>query len=222
MKTLCNIHLIKFSKILMPEQKDISSFIPERASEKVFSFVRPYNVLIEVKSMRSSLGKFQYGSNGGPHKIRIKQGISKELFLLVLLHEIAHLKAYIENGRAIKPHGKEWKNIFSDLLKEVIPLGVFPEKVMLGINEFMKNPGASMVNSKMFYNCFDDFSSYVPIREMSVYDYFVLKERYYYQILKTERDYILCYDLQNMRKVRLRKSAHVSSVSADDIPSHLK
>ena len=44
-------------------------------------------------------------------------------FLMTLVHEVAHLVAFQKYGRAIKPHGKEWKFTFQTLMLPFIRPG---------------------------------------------------------------------------------------------------
>ncbi|MFN8135383.1 MAG: SprT-like domain-containing protein [Bacteroidales bacterium] len=50
-------------------------------------------------------------------------------FLLVFLHELAHLVVMKKYGRKAKPHGSEWKNAYRQLVQPFFEHEVFPVKL---------------------------------------------------------------------------------------------
>lgn len=206
----------------MPEDRMLSLFIPEEALEMLTRLMAAYPVRLEIKSLRSTLGRFQAGKPGEVHCIRMRKGLSKPLFLLVLLHEIAHLYTYEQFGRRAKPHGKEWKKIFADFLKEALPLNAFPPRVAEGLVDFIRNPKASMINSRGFYACFEEFSDYVVLENMNDFECFVINSFKYYQKLSAEKKHIRCKDLHNGKTVLARRSAPVKQVAMNELPLPLR
>ena len=62
---------------------------------------------------------------------------------MTLIHEIAHLLAFEQYGREIKPHGYEWKITFQRLMLPFINPEIFPTEVLPYIAKHFKNPTAS-------------------------------------------------------------------------------
>ena len=52
-------------------------------------------------------------------RITVNANLSKEAFLLTLLHEFAHHMVQVEHVRIALPHGQEWKSAFAEI---TIPL----------------------------------------------------------------------------------------------------
>ena len=206
----------------MPEIKDISAFIPPESNSYVTKLLKDVSVRIEIKSLQSSLGKFQCGPKGSPLYIRMKQGMSKPLFLLVLLHEIAHLYVFLQYGKGAKPHGREWKQFFGGYLKDIIPLKAFPEKVEQGLKAFIRNPSASMINSKGFYRYFDEFSGFEILCDLNDKECFVINGRKYYQRTCLSGKHIKCRDLQSGKTILARASAAVKKVEESEVPESLR
>jgi hypothetical protein len=206
----------------MPEKFNLALFVPEEAFDTVARLMAAYPFRLEIKSLRSTLGKFQLGKEGETHCIRMRKGLSKHLFLLVLLHEIAHLYTYEQFGRSAKPHGREWKHIFGSFLKEVLPLNAFPPKVADGLVDFIRNPKASMINSRGFYACFEEFSDYVVLDKLSDYECFAINNNKYYQKLGVAKKHIRCRDLQSGKAILARSSAPVKQVSMHELPLALR
>jgi SprT protein len=69
-------------------------------------------------------------------RITINGNLDKYSFLITLLHELAHLLVYEKNSNLIKPHGKEWKNVFSQLLSEAINHLLFPPLISQTVNKY--------------------------------------------------------------------------------------
>lgn len=80
---------------------------------------------------------------GGAHVITINQGENSYRFLLTLIHELAHFRAYVDFGRGIKPHGVEWKNTFKQLMLPFLHPDIFPESLLKPLANYLKNPKAS-------------------------------------------------------------------------------
>jgi len=67
------------------------------------------------------------------HIITINNDLNPYAFLITLLHEIAHLQAFV-NHRSLE-HGEKWKNCFTLLLKQFISLNVFPFDVQCALEK---------------------------------------------------------------------------------------
>ncbi len=106
--------------VLMP-------FIPSAAVLPLADLLDGHHLRLKVASDRvSKLGDFRPGRGGGPHQISVNGSLNPYEFLLVLLHEFAHLQVHEQYGTRIRPHGKEWKNTFGGLIRDFLDLGVFP------------------------------------------------------------------------------------------------
>ena len=79
----------------------------------------------------------------GMHQITVNASLNKYRFLITLVHEIAHLVAFENYGRRIKPHGQEWKRTFQHLMVPFIRPEVFPSQLLPIIANHFKNPKAS-------------------------------------------------------------------------------
>jgi hypothetical protein len=79
----------------------------------------------------------------GRHQITINSNLNPFKFLITLVHEIAHLRAYKEFGKQIKPHGKEWKYTFQRLMLPFINPEIFPEDLLPQVARHFRNPKAS-------------------------------------------------------------------------------
>ena len=104
--------------------------IPEASLEYVKSLILSENITIKLKKSRKTKhGDFSVKKNG-LCKITINDDLNQYRFLITLIHEISHYKAYKKYGPYVKPHGVEWKNIFKNLLLPIINPEIIPNDIL--------------------------------------------------------------------------------------------
>ena len=92
---------------------------------------------------RSKLGDFRRPRHGRGAQITVNRDLPPLQFLLTLTHEIAHLHAFGSHRRRIRPHGKEWKNCFAVLLRELAAVETLPHDYRNALLEHASNPRAT-------------------------------------------------------------------------------
>jgi len=113
-----------------------------------------------VKSPRTSkLGDFRYRKDQKVQTITLNSDLNPYQFLLTLIHEIAHLRAFDKHGPHHSPHGKEWKLIFQELMFPLLTNEIFPKDLLIPIKLHMRNPSASSARDLFL------------MKEMSKYDF---------------------------------------------------
>lgn len=123
---------------------ELKKYLPENCLEQVIIYLQQYKVHLTITAQRQSiLGDYRNAGFGKNHRISINGNLNKFSFLITLIHELAHLLAFEQYGHRILSHGKEWKNIYSGLLKEFIEKNIFPADVKQALMESVKKPGAS-------------------------------------------------------------------------------
>jgi len=120
--------------------KDIlRSYIPEKSIDAVFDLLDLFPIKLKIVKPRKRI----HGSYRKPktktdsHLITVNSNLNLYTFLITLLHEIAHLQAYI-NYKSLG-HGDDWKNCFAALLKQFIALNVFPDDVKSALKKHIQN-----------------------------------------------------------------------------------
>jgi hypothetical protein len=121
----------------------LSKYIPEHAVVPVFELIKANNVHLKIVNERVTRhGDYRKGLSG-KHEITVNGTLNKYKFLITLVHEIAHLVAFEKFGRAIKPHGNEWKYSFQLLMVPFIQPEIFPNQLLPLLARHFKNPSAS-------------------------------------------------------------------------------
>ena len=140
-------------------KSELANYIPENSQEYCRDLCDQYNFDLKIVNNRSSKsGDYKFSTKFKTHTITINKDLNPYTFLLTFLRELAHLKANIDYGSKIKPHGLEWKTCFSDLAKPLLLTEVFPSKILSALNNYFVNPKAST------------FSDYMLVETLREYD----------------------------------------------------
>ena len=123
---------------------ELKYYLPENSFEQVVFFLQHYKVHLTITAQRQSvLGDYRNAIRGKNHRISVNGNLNKFSFLITLLHELAHLLAFENYGNRILAHGKEWKLVYSNLLKDFISKKIFPNDIELALKDSVQNPAAS-------------------------------------------------------------------------------
>ncbi len=91
----------------------LSKYVPEGAVGPCLELIRCHKVHLKVVNQRVTRHGDYRILPDGRHRITVNASVNQYRFLITLIHEIAHLVAFEQFGRRIKPHGREWKHSFS-------------------------------------------------------------------------------------------------------------
>lgn len=123
--------------------RTLEKYLPQAAVAPVFYLIQKHEVHLKIVKERSTRhGDYKREYNGA-HLISINASLNPYKFLITTVHELAHLIAFKRYGRHIKPHGKEWKLTFQELMLPFIRPEVFPNHLLPVIAKHFKNPKAS-------------------------------------------------------------------------------
>ncbi|MBK8953600.1 MAG: SprT-like domain-containing protein [Chitinophagaceae bacterium] len=122
----------------------LQHFLPPATGEAVLAYLHQYKVHLTIaKERKSILGDYRHRTHYTNHRISVNGNLNKYSFLVTLLHEIAHLLTFEQYGRGVQAHGREWKMIFSGLLKQFVNGKVFPADIECELLQSLHNPAAS-------------------------------------------------------------------------------
>ena len=124
-------------------RNQILNYIPEASTNYLIEILNKENIQILVKKERKTKhGDFRVLKNG-KCQITINSNLNPYRFLITLIHEIAHYRVYKIFETKVKPHGKEWKDIFKYMMLPLLNPKVFPKNLIPYISAYIKNPKAS-------------------------------------------------------------------------------
>lgn len=140
---------------------DLQHYLPEASTGYILSWFQQNPVQLRITRSRTS----KYGDYRGPVKklparISVNHNLGPYEFLITLVHEMAHHAVYDEHQRRQgaglftrrsprpRPHGKEWKRKYRELMKPLLNESVFPPAILGPLALHLLNPQASAGASK--------------------------------------------------------------------------
>lgn len=182
----------------------IKDHIPENAITTIEKLLADNDVCLKISRQRvTKLGDYRSLNKGRIHSISVNGNLNIYSFLLTLIHELAHLKVYVNYGSRVKPHGMEWKNEFRLLMSWFMDNDVFPQDLLDEIRRSMINPKAASNSDEklaLALRRYDELKSgEVILNEVPENSVFYTKRGRKFVKGKKVRKRIKCKDLNNGR-----------------------
>ena len=132
----------------MPKQeaplRQLENFLPPGSYDAVEKFLYTYKIHLTITRRRNTiLGDYRYKTMSQNHRISINGNLNTFAFLITLIHEVAHLLTFEQFGHKVAAHGREWKSIYTGLLKEFLEKKIFPKDIENELIRALTNPAAS-------------------------------------------------------------------------------
>jgi SprT protein len=191
--------------------RNILEQFPESLVKEVYKTLAEHNCALKIVNPRKTKrGDFRVLRRG--YKITVNRDVNSYRFLFTLIHEIAHLHTYVKYGKRVKPHGKEWKKTFADLMINwgVLELYANDKKLYAAVSEELKNPkacsgvGTELERALKQY----DLSNGVLLDELSLDTTFEFRGVHYIKLQK-RRTRALCLRLDNNKRYTISLASEV-------------
>jgi hypothetical protein len=128
---------------MMESLTDIKNYVPIASFDQLSEYLSQWQVnLIITRKRHTKHGDFRALPKGG-HQITVNEMPNPYRFLITTLHEIAHLVVFKDFGPRIKPHGKEWKQVFKKIMLPFLVPEIFPDELLRVLQLHFRNPKAS-------------------------------------------------------------------------------
>ena len=122
---------------------EVLAALPEKSKPYIQNLMVEWPLGIKITKERfSKHGDYRKHSNGN-HEITLNKTDNPYRFLITLLHEIAHFITFEKFGNRIKPHGKEWKQVYKELMVPLLHPEIFPKELLAVLAAHFKNPKAA-------------------------------------------------------------------------------
>jgi len=194
----------------------ISKYVPEGSVDYCTYLWRQNKFTFKVTRDRTTkLGDYRFNPSNRGHIISVNGGLNQFSFLLTLIHEMAHMHVQLQFGRNAKPHGKEWKRIFRELMLPLLNPDIFPDEILRALAKHMRNPKASsqsdsnLVKIMRGYDVKQFIGSY--LEDVVEGEQFLFNKRQFKKLQK-KRTRAVCLDLHSGRKYLIAESAEVSKI----------
>jgi len=139
-------------------REPLSRHIPDGTVDFVVDLLKGQHILIQVVNHRKTkIGDFRPSHSPlKPHKITINHDLTPDAFLMILLHEIAHLNIWLRYQHKVPAHGQEWKSEYSGILSGLLQKCMISDQLKeiilseleSGIKATMKNHDFNRIMSK--------------------------------------------------------------------------
>jgi hypothetical protein len=122
----------------------LETYLPPNTFDPVAVYIQQYKVHLTITRERKSiLGNYRNAHASKNHRITVNGNLNRFSFLITLLHEMAHLLTFEQYGHRVQPHGREWKQVFGNLLASFIQKKIFPHDLEQELISSLANPAAS-------------------------------------------------------------------------------
>lgn len=189
---------------------------------KIFDYLEKCECDFRITRRRKSkLGDFRV--KGNEWSISVNDEPNRYRFIITLIHEMAHLKTFIEFQNRVMPHGKEWKNNFRILLHDYGIRRFFQDdnELMQIFDIVFENPTATAGIDLELEKCFQKYDVQQSddecfLSELPYDAYFIYRQRLY-QKKKVMRTRVLCKEVVNHGMFGISLSSKVLPISEAEL-----
>lgn len=192
-------------------------YLPATAVEGVYDYLNHHGVHLHITRERhTKLGDYRWPQRGlACHKISVNGNLGPYMFLLVLLHEMAHLDTRLQYEGRVSPHGHEWQRNYALRLKEY--RDSFPPESRELLDRYAQTIPLVRRTGEAFEQVLKRYNpDYTPEQETTLDDLpagscFVLvgQPKLHYRSLEHRRTRWLCQCLDDGRQYLIRGAAPV-------------
>jgi len=181
----------------------LDHFLPEGAFELVAPFFKNHTIHLTLTHERKTLlGDYRNPSKDTPyHRISVNANLNPYSFLITLLHELAHLLAYVNYKHTISPHGKEWKTQFRHVLIPFIGKHFFPAEVEKALIAYIHNPAASTCTDPTLYKALYRYDAHeegaLLVDDLQIGHWFTTEDGRIFEKVEQLRTRAKCKDLRS-------------------------
>ncbi len=194
--------------------ENLLKYLPnDKALDFIKKWTATYSLQLQVRrSRKGKLGDYRSLSGKYSHRITINYDLVPELFFLTLTHEIAHMKVYDKfSFKEVKPHGKEWKKHYGNMIMESIE--VYSKELQPLLTQFAKNPKAGYYSETSLVQYFSKKvnPSVLLLQQLEEGNTFSI-ENTVYQLIEKKRTRYLCIHLQTQKKYLINHATGVQRI----------
>lgn len=194
----------------------LEKYVPIEAIPLMGKWLKENCIHLRIsKSRKTKLGDFRPGQKKQPHRISVNGDLNPFHFLITFTHEIAHAVTWDKYQRRVNPHGQEWKDCYSEMLRVMMQQVDFPRELIGELEIHINSPKASSCSDPRLYKALkkhDKKSEGIFLEEVEEGDLFILNKSRTFRKGKKRRTRYECYDIDNKRLYYVSGHAEVLPV----------
>ena len=191
----------------------VLSRFPEQARLQTQALFTEHHFLFRITvPRRTRLGSFKGVRFGARPVIQINSDLGQYTFLLVFLHEVAHLVVTKKFGRKAKPHGTEWKNAYRNLVQPFFDEHIFPQVLTTELHRyFVKTPATFHRDTRLIntLSSLEGGAQMVTVNDIPLNSTFTLMSGRQFVKLEKLRTRYKCFCPKTRKYYLVPKSAQV-------------
>lgn len=187
----------------------LRGYLPSYAILYVDELVKAFDVHFKVVPARKTkLGDCRYPiAVQSQIVITINQDLHPIQFLVTSLHELAHAKTFREYEGRAKAHGREWKQNFSQILRELCSRSEVPQKVSDVLISLARKPQASSYGHDSL-QLLSRKENTPFLKEIPNGSFFTFNNKKF-QKIKLLRTYVLCSSSDTNKQYKIHGLAQI-------------
>ncbi len=188
----------------------LKQYLPLESVPQICRWLVEYDVYLKISKARmTKWGDYRPPFKDKGHRISINYNLNPYAFLTVMVHELAHLVTYKEYGRNHQPHGKEWKQIYRQMMTVFLGRGIYPPDVEAAVQlSLQKIKGCVDPALQKVFRKYDPDKGTKMVSELPPNTCFKLNKSFFRKIRKVRTRYI-CTNLVNGKDYTVSGSAEV-------------
>lgn len=192
--------------------EELQRFVPEETARRIAGLIIDHNVQLTITPPRKTkLGDYRPPLSKPFHRISVNGDLNIYAFLLVFLHEFAHLLVWEDHREKVKSHGDEWKKHFRALYGEY--RNAFTEDLQSLLDRHFNKLSATLSRPELIRELIhlDSDEPLTLVSDLSGGDVFDFNGKRF-EIIHKRRTRFLCKGLSDGRKYLVPGAAVVNRV----------
>jgi len=191
----------------------LENYLPPNTIDHLLPLFEVHPVLFKiVRPRKGKLGDFRI-SKGRQLQITVNNNLNPYAFLITTVHEFAHLLTWIQYGRKVKDHGREWKENFIRLMQPILQQNSLPSDIQQALNSSLTNVKASSCTDIQLMRTLQKYDpneqATVALENLPKDAIFALNEKMFRKE-HLRRTRYMCTELQTNKRYLIHRLARVT------------
>ena len=128
-----------------------------------------------------------------------------------MTHELAHAFIWRDHKNRVKPHGKEWKELYKNLMLNFLNPDIFPQDILRNLSKHLISPSASTSTDIELCSCLRKYNNSIKktVSDIKEGEIFLLNNRKKFIKGPKLRKRFKCIDLVSQKDYMVHPLAEI-------------